>query len=88
MLAQNIIRVGVVSSSDPGRQAIRATFPDRDDQVSDWLPVIIPPIKTEYTVNGETLCLEIEIPKLDEEVLCIFLGNGLETGFCVGKVGI
>ncbi|MFD0710642.1 phage baseplate assembly protein V [Paenibacillus sp. GCM10027626] len=76
-LVQNVIRVGFVSSVDTGQQMIRATFPDRDDQVSDWLQLVIPPIEG----------ASIKMPAVGEQVLCLFLGNGLETGFWLGTVG-
>ncbi|RXZ84579.1 hypothetical protein EBB07_00750 [Paenibacillaceae bacterium] len=71
------IRLGIVSAVDASQQAIRATFPDKDDQVSDWLEPVIPPIANAV----------IQLPVIGEPVLCLFLGNGIETGFFIGTVG-
>ncbi|KEQ22303.1 phage baseplate assembly protein V [Paenibacillus tyrfis] len=68
----NMVRVGTVSVIDPDRCAVRVVFPDRDDLVSDFLPVVVLP--------GEYV-----LPKVNDRVLCLFLGNGLETGFCLGS---
>lgn len=76
-IVQNIIRVGIVSSVDSSQKAVRAVFPDRDNQVSDWLQIVIPPLKG----------YEIQMPGVGQQVLCIFQGNGLEAGFCLGTIG-
>lgn len=68
----NIIRVGTVSVVDPEQCAVRVVFSDRDDQVSGFLPVIVWP--------GNYV-----LPKVDDQVLCLFLGNGIESGFCLGS---
>jgi hypothetical protein len=36
----NLVRVGVVSAVDMGRKKARVFFPDRDNLVSGWLPVL------------------------------------------------
>ncbi|WP_430145989.1 phage baseplate assembly protein V [Paenibacillus cisolokensis] len=79
-MLSSIIRVGIVSAVDTGRMALRATFPDRDDQVSDWLQLVMPPLQyDQYT--------SIKMPAVGQQVLCLFLGNGLETGYWLGTVG-
>lgn len=75
----NIIKVGRVSSVDTSRRRIRATFPDRDNQVSGWLQLVMPPIQ----IDTET---HFDMPSVGDAVLCLFLGNGLETGYWLGVV--
>lgn len=77
---ENLIRIGQVSSVDASRQMIRATFPDRDNQVSDWLQLVTPPL----VYDLET---QLKMPEVGQDVLCLFLGNGLETGYWLGTVG-
>jgi len=74
-LAQNLLRIGIVSSVDYTAGMVRVTFPDRDDSVSDLLPVLTPG----GWGKGNA------IPSVGESVLCCFLGNGIGTGFCLGS---
>lgn len=79
MIVQNMIRVGIVSSIDESGRRIRATFPDRNNQVSAWLQLAMPPLKIDaYT--------ELQMPSVGDQVLCLFLGNGLETGYWIGVI--
>lgn len=69
------IMIGTVSAinSDMGRA--RVMFSDRDNMISKELPIIF------------TRAYGVEIyamPEVGEEVLCVFLANGLEEGFVVG----
>lgn len=75
-IIKNLVRVGICSTSDAEEGMITATFPDRDDMVSDLLPVIYP--------GG--LGASNGIPQPGDTVACIFLGNGMSDGFCVGKL--
>ncbi|MBJ6362092.1 phage baseplate assembly protein V [Paenibacillus sp. GCM10012307] len=77
----DIIRIGEVSDVDEDELAIRVTFPDREDQVSDWLTAIMPPIELNDDVR-------IQMPEIGDAVLCVFLGNGIETGFFLGTIGV
>ncbi|MDP5277138.1 hypothetical protein [Chengkuizengella axinellae] len=73
-----MLRVGIVSEVIESRKLIRATFPDLDHQVSSWLQFIKPPFKLDqYT--------QFEIPKVDDTVICLFLGNG-EQGYWIGVI--
>jgi len=76
-LVQNVLRVGFVSSVDDVDKTIRVTFPDRDNQVSDSLQPVLPPIEGAV----------VKLPQVGEQVICLFLANGLETGFWLGTVG-
>jgi phage baseplate assembly protein gpV len=67
---KNLIRVGVVSSINYSSGCVRVSFEDRERVVSDELPL---------------LSFEYNMPKVGESVLCLFLGNGMLNGFCLGK---
>lgn len=73
-LIRNLVRVGTVSSVDYKAGTVRVTFPDRDNMVSDELPVLIP---GGYGKSNP-------IPAAGESVVCLFLGNGLHAGYCLG----
>lgn len=66
---RNLIRIGIVSSVNEKNGSVRVIFNDKDDMVSDELPL---------------LSFEYNIPKVKEQVLCLFLPNGLQQGFCLG----
>lgn len=67
---KNLVRVGVVSSINHASGRVRVTFPDKDKIVTDELPL---------------LAFEYNMPAVGDAVLCLFLGNGLSNGFCLGK---
>lgn len=69
-ILRNLIRVGVVSSVNENNGTVRVVFDDKDNLVSDELPL---------------LSLEYNIPQVKDQVLCLFLPNGLQQGFCLGK---
>ncbi len=71
------IRVGKVSSVNRNNCTARVFFEDRDDVVSHDLRVIV-----KNTMNKKDYWL----PDVDEQVVCIFLPNGEETGFIIGSV--
>ena len=70
-------RFGYVSAYDPERHMARIRFADKDNLVSDWLPVAIPNTKK----NKDEFPLDV-----DEHVFCMFLGNGLETGIVLSSI--
>lgn len=70
-----LLMVGVVSATYPEEARARVMFEDRDGKTSKKLPVMF------------TRALDVEVyamPNVGEEVLCAFLGNGLEEGFILG----
>lgn len=69
-MCKNLIRVGVVSSINYLAGCVRVSFEDREKVVSDELPL---------------LSFEYNMPKVGESVLCLFLGNGISNGFCLGR---
>lgn len=74
---QNLIRVGVVSSRNPEKCAVKVIISDQDNMVSNWLPVIVP-----QSLKNKDYAL----PDVGEQVVCLFLGNGIETGYCLGSI--
>lgn len=71
----NLIRAGIVSSADHAAGTVRVTFPDQEDLVSGELPVL--------TSSGWVKWNAIPAP--GDPALCLFLGNGIQEGFCLGS---
>lgn len=69
-IARNLIKIGQVNSVNPSQGTVQVLFPDKDDLVSNDLPM---------------LNHEYNMPNVGDQVLCLFLGNGLETGVCLGS---
>ena len=69
----NLIRTGIVSSMNGAQATVRVTFGDKDDLVSADLPVL-------QQGNGSYW-----MPVKGDQVVCLFLANGLEQGFCLGS---
>jgi phage baseplate assembly protein gpV len=66
----DMFRVGKVSSVNYEAGAVRVTFEDKDDMVSDELPMI---------------AHEYEMPAVGDEVLCLFFGNSISAGICFSR---
>lgn len=66
----NLLRIGKVSSINYGAGTVAVCFEDKDNIVTDDLPM---------------LSFEYYMPDVGDPVLCLFLGNGLTKGFCLGK---
>ncbi|WP_121614797.1 hypothetical protein [Virgibacillus halodenitrificans] len=67
-LARNLIRVGKVHARKTQNGTVQVLFEDRDDFVSNDLPVL----------------KSSPFPNIGETVVCVFLGNAIEDGFCLG----
>lgn len=67
-IVRNLIRVGRVNSVNPKQGTVRVLFEDRDNLISEELFL---------------LDHEYNIPEVGDQVLCLFLGNGIEQGFCL-----
>lgn len=67
-ILMNIIRVGQVSSVNEAKGTVRVKFDDKDNLISPELPL---------------LDAEYHIPAIGSQVLCLFLPNGLQQGFCL-----
>ncbi|WP_088227782.1 phage baseplate assembly protein V [Desulfosporosinus sp. FKB] len=64
----NLIRVGQVSSVNEVKGTVRVKFGDKDNLISPELSLF----SSEY-----------DIPPIGSQVLCLFLPNGLQQGFCL-----
>lgn len=71
------MRVGIVSSVDENDCTVRVRFPDLSGIVSAPLQMVMP-----FTQRNHAYFL----PDVNDQVVCIFLGNGIEHGFCIGAV--
>lgn len=76
-ILSNIVRDGIVSSTDPSTMSARVTFPDRDNLVSYPLEVI---------THGSQDAKAYWMPNVGEQVLCLFLPNddNLTQGYILG----
>lgn len=70
-------RFGYVSDYNSGTHRARVTFPDMDNLVSNWLSVGVPNSK----LNRDKIPLDI-----NEHVLCIMTGKGVEEGVIVCSI--
>ena len=68
-ILRNLFRTGIVSSVNEKNGTVRVIFDDKDNMVSDELPM---------------LSFEYDMPKAKQQVLCLFLPNGIQQGFCLG----
>ncbi|MCF7753378.1 phage baseplate assembly protein V [Paenibacillus xylanexedens] len=75
-IIRNLFRVGICSTSDASLGTLTATFPDRDDMVSDELAMVY---KGGWGASNT-------IPQPGDTVVCLFLGNGMSDGICLGKI--
>ncbi|MBE3586574.1 MAG: phage baseplate assembly protein V [Thermoanaerobacter sp.] len=74
-ILKNLIRVGRVSSINPGACAARVAFEDKSNVVSYELPIL---------VRGSLETKDYWMPKPGEHVLCLFLPTGNAQGFILG----
>lgn len=65
----NNIRAGIVDGINATKGTIRVTFPDIDDMVTDDIALF---------------SAEQSFPEIGDPVVCIFLSNGSQQGFCLG----
>lgn len=72
-----VVRLGIVSSVDTDTGMIRAVFTDMDNMVSLPMPLL---------TTGTGWALTNGMPEPGDHVLCIFRGNGLSDGFCLGSL--
>lgn len=69
-ILKNLIRIGEISAIHDADGTVEVVFEDKNDIVSDPLPY---------------LAFEYNMPQVKDRVLCVFLGNGITSGFCLGK---
>lgn len=75
-LLSDLIRIGTISSVNPEEAKARVIFEDRNNQVSKELQIIF-----QRTIGTQ----DYSIPKVGEQVLCLFLANGWEEGYIIGS---
>ena len=71
----NII-FGYISSYDAKRHMARVMFPDKDNLVSDWLPVIV----TNSLLNKDEAPLDIN------EHVAVIMGDNMQSGVIIGAI--
>ena len=69
---EDLIRQGIVSSINKKLGMARVTYPDRDDMVTDYLPIL--------SVGGE-----FKMPKVGDKALVAHLSDGTEAGVILGS---
>lgn len=74
--SRNMIRIGRVSSVHPSEMAVKVVFEDKDNLVSDKLPVL---------VRGSSKNRDYWLPDVGEQVCCLMLPNGHNAGICLGS---
>lgn len=74
-MIENMTMQGTVTEVSGSRA--RVAFEDRENMVSGLLQVI-------QMFTGENK--SIRMPSIGEQVVCIFLGTGLEDGYIIGSV--
>lgn len=73
----HLVRVGKVVSTVTGKSTVRVQFDDADELVSFDMAIIYPRTFKDKHYN---------VPDIGDQVVCLFLPNGLETGFVLGSV--
>jgi phage baseplate assembly protein V len=72
-----LVRVGVVVSTNFAAATARVQFGDADDLVSYDMQIVFPKTSKDKFYN---------MPDTGDQVVCLFLPNGLEQGFILGSV--
>lgn len=72
----SIVRVAVVSSTNPARATVRVKISDDDGLITYDLHVLMRKVHEDK---------DYWMPDIGDHVLCLFLPFGLETGFVVGS---
>lgn len=77
-----IFRSGIVTSVDEKKATVRAKFPDL--KKPDGEPLVSFDMQVVRSrAFGDR---EYWMPDIDEQVFCVFLGNGIERGFVLGGI--
>ena len=71
-----MVHQGIVTSVQPDRGTVRVELPDADRLISKELPVLF-----QRTADNKSY----DMPNIDEQVVCLFLPNGMEQGFVLGS---
>lgn len=70
------IRIGKVASIDEQKATARVTFEDRQDIVSNDLPLVVP-----FTLKDKAYYM----PSIGERVICVFNPDAPSRGFIIGS---
>ena len=73
---RNMIRYGKISSVNPALVSARVAFTDKGNMVSHDLPIIVP---------GSLKNKHYHLMDIQEDVVCLFLPNGIQRGFVLGS---
>ena len=93
------LRFGIISDYDKSRNMARVIFPELDNLVSGWLPVISEHTRRDFFKDGkEHVCIchhsggaivkhhdELYL-ETGEHVACIMSGSGTESGVILGCI--
>ncbi len=73
-----LIRHGIVVKRDEQNMRVCVNFSDTVTKplTTNWLPVLLP------RANGDCY---YDLPDIGDKVLCLFLPNGIDTGFVLGS---
>lgn len=86
----SLVRVGVVSVVDPAKKMCRVFFPDLEDMVSDWMPVLQRPGEKVVVKSSEGHTHEAEVgvwlPKEKARVLVVYPFGWNTNGYVVGVI--
>ncbi|MCW9548008.1 phage baseplate assembly protein V [Klebsiella oxytoca] len=74
----DLVRVGNVVSTNNDRKSVRVQFPDLDNVVSHDLRMIFRRASKDQDSGG--------LPDIGDQVVCLYLPSGDETGFVLGSV--
>lgn len=75
-ILDNLVKVGVVSSTNDDAGTARVTFEDQDDVVSYDLPVMV-----RQSLKNK----DYGMPDVGEQVICVFMPTGVEAGYVLGS---
>ena len=90
--ADNMVRVGVVSSVDNSKKQARVLFPDSANMVSGWLYVIQQTGgsgRTGYAGNpshSHSIGSVEWMPKVKDRVLCLMMAGTETDGYILGAI--
>ena len=84
--ANDLIRIGKVSSIDANNKKARVYYPARSNMVSDWLPVLqFPALTTNYS-GGHNHTSASWMPKVNDNVLVIMEPGFNAPGYIAGVI--
>lgn len=96
---KNLIRIGIVSSVDPSKFTARVYYPQMDDLVSDWLPILQRPVSVSMIRSGphkhsgatttdgahmHDVMAENWMPKVNDRVLVLYEQGFSKDGYILG----